>query len=78
MRELWYWGADEPDVIVDVTRRDRPADRRAGPPREPDARLQRAATGETIGERVKKGAAELADGYGFEYGAVFRRLIARR
>ena len=35
-------------------------------------------TGETIGARVKKGAAENAAGYGFEYGAVFRRLIARR
>jgi hypothetical protein len=28
--------------------------------------------------RVKKNAAENADGYGFQYGAVFRRLIARR
>jgi hypothetical protein len=31
-----------------------------------------------MGERLKKGAADLAAGYGFEYGAVFRRLIARR
>ena len=34
--------------------------------------------GATIGERVKKNAAELAAGYGFEYGASFRRLAARR
>jgi hypothetical protein len=34
--------------------------------------------GETIGARVKKNAAENADGYGFQYGAVFRRLVARR
>ena len=34
--------------------------------------------GATIGERVKKGAAELGRGYGFEYGGVFRRLVARR
>jgi hypothetical protein len=34
--------------------------------------------GVTIGERVKKNAAELAAGHGFEYGAAFRRLIARR
>src|SRR3989442_1703411 len=34
--------------------------------------------GHTIGERVKKNAAEHAEGYGFQYGAVFRRLIARR
>ena len=34
--------------------------------------------GETLCERWKRHAAELANGYGFEYGAVFRRLIARR
>jgi hypothetical protein len=34
--------------------------------------------GQTIGDRIKKNAAELAEGYGFQYGAVFRRLIARR
>jgi len=27
---------------------------------------------------VKKNAAEHAEGYGFQYGAVFRRLLARR
>jgi len=36
------------------------------------------AQGQTIGDRVKKGAADLAKGYGFKHGAVFRRLIARR
>ena len=35
-------------------------------------------SGQTIGERVKKNAAELGRGYGFKYAAVFRRLIARR
>ena len=34
--------------------------------------------GETLGERVKRSAADHAAGYDFEYGAVFRRLIARR
>jgi hypothetical protein len=33
--------------------------------------------GTTIGERVKKNAAETAKGYGFAYGAAFRRLLAR-
>jgi len=36
------------------------------------------AAGETIGARLKRGAAALADGYDFQYGAVFRRLLARR
>jgi LmbE family N-acetylglucosaminyl deacetylase len=77
VRELWYWGADEPNVIVDVT----------GGIESQIAALVRhqsqlsgfnVAGGETIGTRVRRGAAELAHGYGFQYGAVFRRMIARR
>jgi LmbE family N-acetylglucosaminyl deacetylase len=77
VRELWYWGADEPDVIVDVT----------GAIERQIAALVRHESqvagfnvpeGETMGQRLKKHAAELARGHGFEYGAVFRRLIARR
>ena len=34
--------------------------------------------GETIEQRVKKRAAELAEGYPFTYAAAFRRLVARR
>lgn len=77
VRELWYWGADEPNVIVDVT---------DGIERQIAALIRHesqmpgfnVAQGETIGQRLKKRAAELANGYGFPYGAVFRRLIARR
>jgi LmbE family N-acetylglucosaminyl deacetylase len=77
VRELWYWGADEPDTIVDVT---------AGIDRQIAALVRHQSQmpgfnvpeGATIGERVKKNAADLAAGYGFEYGAVFRRLVARR
>ena len=77
VRELWYWGADEPDIIVDVT---------DGIERQIAALVRHGSQipgfnvpeGATMGERLKKGAADLAAGYGFEYGAVFRRLIARR
>jgi LmbE family N-acetylglucosaminyl deacetylase len=77
VRELWYWGMDEPNVIVDVT---------DGIERQIAALVRHESqmpgfnvpTGQTIGERVKKNAAEQADGYGFQYGAVFRRLVARR
>src|SRR5688572_18994471 len=77
VRELWYWGADEPNVIVDVT---------DGIERQIAALVRHesqvpgfnVADGETIGTRVRRHAAELARGYGFQYGAVFRRLIARR
>jgi LmbE family N-acetylglucosaminyl deacetylase len=77
VRELWYWGMDEPNVIVDVT---------DGVERQIAALIRHesqmpgfnVAQGETIDQRLKKHAAELATGYGFQYGAVFRRLIARR
>ena len=77
VRELWYWGADEPDVIVDVT----------GAIERQTAALIRHESqvpgfnvprGQTIGDRIRKHAAELAKPYPFKHGAVFRRLIARR
>jgi LmbE family N-acetylglucosaminyl deacetylase len=77
VRELWYWGMDEPNVIVDVS---------AGIERQIDALIRHQSqvagfnvpAGQTIGERVKRNAAEHAAGRGFAYGAVFRRLVARR
>jgi LmbE family N-acetylglucosaminyl deacetylase len=77
VRELWYWGADEPDVIVDVTEG---IERQVAALVRHESQLPgfNVAHGETIGQRIRTHAAELADGYGFPYGAVFRRLIARR
>jgi hypothetical protein len=68
---------DKATVIVDSrtrsTGRSRPscATRARGP-------ASTRPPGETIGGDVKRNAPELAAGYSFEYGAVFRRLIARR
>jgi LmbE family N-acetylglucosaminyl deacetylase len=77
VRELWYWGMDEPNVIVDVTDS---IDRQVAALVRHESQMPgfNVAAGETIGQRLKKHAAELAEGYGFQYGAVFRRLIARR
>ena len=77
VRELWYWGADEPNVIVDVTDS---IERQIAALVRHESQLPgfNVADGETIGARLRRGAAELARGYGFQYGAVFRRLIARR
>ena len=77
VRELWYWGADEPNVIVDVTDS---IERQIAALVRHESQLPgfNVADGETIGTRLRRGAAELARGYGFQYGAVFRRLIARR
>jgi LmbE family N-acetylglucosaminyl deacetylase len=77
VRELWYWGMDEPNVIVDVT---------DGIEQQIAALVRHQSqvpgfnvpAGQTIGERIRHHAAELADGYGFTHGAIFRRLIARR
>ena len=76
VRELWYWGADEPDVIVDVSTS---IDKQIAALVRHESQLPgfNVGQGETIGERVKKGSAERARGYRFKYAAAFRRLIAR-
>lgn len=77
VRELWYWGADEPDVIVDISdtidRQIRALERHES--QVPGLNVE---PGQTVEQRVKKRAAELARGYPFQYGESFRRLIARR
>ncbi|HEU4371592.1 MAG TPA: PIG-L deacetylase family protein [Methylomirabilota bacterium] len=77
VRELWYWGMDEPNVIVDVTGA---IDRQIAALGRHESQMPgfNVPAGQTIGERVKRAAAGHANGYGFEYGAVFRRLVARR
>jgi LmbE family N-acetylglucosaminyl deacetylase len=77
VRELWYWGMDEPDIIVDVTDS---IDRQIAALARHESQVPgfNVPEGQTIGERVRRNAAELARGHGFRYGAVFRRLIARR
>jgi len=76
VRELWYWGMDEPEIIVDVTDS---IDRQIAALVRHESQVPgfNVPPGQTIGERVKRNAATHASGYGFEYGAVFRRLIAR-
>ena len=77
VRELWYWGMDTPNVIVDIT---------DGIEQQITALVRHESqvpgfnvpAGATIGARIRRHAAEVAEGYGFTYGAVFRRLIARR
>jgi LmbE family N-acetylglucosaminyl deacetylase len=77
VRELWYWGADEPEIIVDVSES---IDRQIAALVRHESQVPgfNVPPGETIGARVKKNAAELARPYSFQYGAAFRRLIARR
>jgi len=67
---------DEPNVIVDVTDS---VDRQIAALARHESQVPgfNVPPGETIGDRVRRHAATLATGYDFEYGAVFRRLIAR-
>ena len=76
VRELWYWGMDEPTIIVDITDS---IDRQIAALVRHESQVPgfNVPAGQTIGDRLKRHAAELAKGYGFRYGAVFRRLIAR-
>ena len=76
VRELWYWGCDEPDVIVDVTGHIE-QQIKALIRHESQMPGFNVPKGTTIGDRVRKNAAETAKGYGFEHGAAFRRLTAR-
>jgi LmbE family N-acetylglucosaminyl deacetylase len=77
VRELWFWGADEPNVLVDITSTiDRQV--RALERHESQVPGLSVEPGQSLEERVKKRSAELAKGYGFEYGEAFRRIIARR
>jgi LmbE family N-acetylglucosaminyl deacetylase len=77
VRELWYWGADEPDVVVDVTEW---IDKQVAAVIRHESQVGglNVPPGETLEHRMKQHAAELAKGYPFKYAAVFRRLIARR
>jgi LmbE family N-acetylglucosaminyl deacetylase len=67
---------DEPDVIVDVTGF---IDKQIAALIRHESQMPgfNVPKGETIGQRVTQRAAEVAEGYGFTHGAVFRRLIAR-
>jgi LmbE family N-acetylglucosaminyl deacetylase len=76
VRELWYWGCDESNVIVDITES---IEQQIAALVRHESQLPgfNVAVGETIGQRVKQRASELAQGRGFTYGAAFRRLVAR-
>jgi LmbE family N-acetylglucosaminyl deacetylase len=77
VRELWYWGADEPDIIVDITDS---IDKQVAALIRHESQVAGlyVQPGETIEDRVKNRAAEVAQGHDFTYGEIFRRLIARR
>src|SRR6266511_2062462 len=66
VRELWYWGADAPEIIVDVTAS---IDRQIAALIRHESQMPgfNVPPGETIDRRLKHNAAELARGHEFEY-----------
>ena len=77
VRELWFWGADEPEVIVDITST---IDRQIAALKRHDSQVPGLSVepGQTVDERVRARSSELAKGFPFKYGEAFRRIIARR
>jgi LmbE family N-acetylglucosaminyl deacetylase len=77
VRELWYWGADEPNIVVDVSEG---IDRQVAALIRHESQVPgfNVPQGATIEQRIKQNAAELGHGHGFRYAAAFRRLVARR
>jgi LmbE family N-acetylglucosaminyl deacetylase len=77
VREVWYWGADEPDVIVDVSAT---IDRKITALIRHESQVPglNVGPGQTLEERIRTQSARLAADYGFAHAEVFRRLIARR
>jgi LmbE family N-acetylglucosaminyl deacetylase len=75
VRRLLYWGADEPDVVVDIT---------DALELQIDALYKHASqvgglkdTGRDAAGRVSTRAEEAATGQSFKYGAAYRQLLAR-
>jgi LmbE family N-acetylglucosaminyl deacetylase len=75
VRRLLYWGADEPDVVIDIT---------DSLERQIDALYKHESqvgglkdSGRDAAGRVRTRAEEAAAGQAFTYGAAYRQLLAR-
>ena len=77
VKELWFWGPDEPNIIVDISDT---IERQIAALERHESQVPGLTVepGQTVGDRVKKRSSELAKGYGFKYGESFRRIVARR
>lgn len=71
---LLMWGADVPDVIVDVTDT---LETKIEALSRHVSQVQGLAPGGQVGERLRERARQAAVGFPFSYGEVFRQLLAR-
>jgi LmbE family N-acetylglucosaminyl deacetylase len=70
--EIWYFGAEEPDVVIDITDHfDAKIDGLK-------AHATQIGDGDGLADRLRERAAELAKGEGFELGEAFKSVKMRR
>jgi LmbE family N-acetylglucosaminyl deacetylase len=74
VREVLMWGADYPDVIIDTTSG---IDRQIEALHQHESQVGGLSGGPAVGDRLRDRARAAADGFQFEYGQAYRRLIAR-
>ena len=74
VKQLFFWGSDQPDVIVDVSDS---IDKKIDALSKHESQISGLSFGSGLDTHIRKRCADVARGYGFEYGEAFRRLIAR-
>ena len=73
--ELYFWGADNPGVIVDVSDT---VETQIEALKKHESQVGGLATNSTVDTRIRERSSRIATGYSFRYGEAFRRLLARR
>lgn len=75
VKDLFMWGTDQPNVIVDVTLS---LETKVEALFKHASQVGGLATNTDVATRLRTRATEAASGYGFEYAETFRRITARR
>ena len=74
VKHILFWGADRPDVIVNVSDS---IDNKIAALSKHKSQLAGLSFGSNIDNQLKERHAYVAKGHSFEYGEIFRRLTAR-
>jgi LmbE family N-acetylglucosaminyl deacetylase len=75
VKDLFMWGSDQPNVIVDITDT---LETKVQALFRHESQVGGLATNVGANTRLRSRAQEAAVGYGFKYGETFRRITARR
>ncbi|MDA1278923.1 MAG: PIG-L family deacetylase [Chloroflexi bacterium] len=74
VKHLFFWGADQSDVIVDVSDS---VDTKIDALSKHESQIPGLSFGSDMDRRMRSRHEDAAKGYGFKYGEIFRRLTAR-